>query len=164
MSQQTASPRVSHILMLATYIVGGVGILIGFMNLSRPDNAAMIGLSAILAVGVTGIISFIRHAIFNRSDAVAGGWDYGTVNNFQIEVGLANLAWGVFAILAVILGWGQQAIAASFLISGLYFAAVAVFVVVRRDIHNRRIGGLIGITTWAVATLWLGGALMAQAS
>ena len=163
MSQTAPSPRASHILMIATYIIGGIGAAIGFSALNRSDSAALVGLSAILAVGITGVLSFVRHAIYNRSDAVAGGWDYGQVNNFQIEVGLANLAWGAFAILAVVLGWGQQVIASAFLISGLYFAAVAIFIVVSRDFKDRRVGGFIGITVWAIVMIWLGFALMLQA-
>ena len=161
MTQAAVSPRASHVLMASTYVVGGIGAFIGFMALSNDGDPALMRISAILAVGVPGLLSFVRHAVFNRSDAVAGGWDYGRVNNFQIEVGLANLAWGVFAILAVALDWGTQAIASSFLISGFYFAAVAVFVIVTRDFRDRRIGGLIGIVTWGAMTIWLGLGFMA---
>ena len=161
MSNATTSPMPSRILMIATYVVGFVGAYFGFQSLGNGDGLA---LSAILAVGVTGVISFVRHAIYNRSDAVNGGWDYGAVNKFQIEVGLANLAWGVFAILAVGLNWGQKAIAASFLISGFYFASVAIFIIVTRDFKNRKIGGLIGIAIWAAVMIWIGWGAMAQAS
>lgn len=163
MAETAASPRASHVLMAGTYLIGIIGAFIGFMALSSGADAALMRISAVLAVGVPGLLSFVRHAVFNRSDAVAGGWDYGQVNNFQIEVGLANLAWGVFAILAVLLDWGTQAIAASFLISGFYFAAVAVFVIVTRDFRNRRIGGLIGIVMWGAINIWLGWGFMAMA-
>lgn len=159
MSDSKISPMPSRILMIATYAIGAVGAYFGFSAIQGNGGA---NIAAILAVGVTGIISFIRHALYNRSDAVNGGWDYGTVNNFQIEVGLANLAWGLFAILAVALDWGQRAIASSFLISGFYFAAVALFVMITRDFKNRRLGGLIGITVWAVIMIWIGWGLMVQ--
>ena len=161
MSTSTTSPRASQILMIVTYVIGGVGAYFGFKSLGDGQG---LDVSAILAVGVTGIISFVRHAIYNRSDAVNGGWDYGAVNNFQIEVGLANLAWGVFAILAVVLDWGQKAIAASFLISGFYFAAVSLFIVFTRDFKNRKVIGLLGITIWAVVMIWIGWGAMTQAS
>jgi hypothetical protein len=161
MAHTTTSPIPSRVLMIATYVVGFIGAYFGFQSLSSGSGLA---LSAILSVGVTGIISFVRHAIYNRSDAVNGGWDYGAVNNFQIEVGLANLAWGVFAILAVVLNWGQKAVAASFLISGFYFASVALFIIVTRDFKNRKIGGLIGITIWAVVMIWIGWGAMTQGS
>jgi hypothetical protein len=148
--------------MAATYVIGGIGMFFAFLALSQQGKGLAFG--ALLAVGVTGILSFIRHAIFNRSDAVHGGWDYGVTNKFQIEVGLANLAWGVFAILAVALNWGTQAIASSFLISGLYFAAVSGFILITRDIANRKFWGFIGILSWAVASLWIGIAAMSIAS
>ena len=102
------------------------------------------------------MLSFFRHAIYNRSDAVHGGWDYGRRNNFQIEVGLANLAWGVYALLAVILDWGLMAVSASFLISGLYFAFVAIFVIATTGARQRKIGGIIGISVWAIMMIVMG--------
>ena len=51
-------------------------------------------------------------------------WDLGVRNNFQIEVGLANLAWGLVAILAVLLDWGLAAEATTFLIFGIYLLGV----------------------------------------
>lgn len=52
---------------------------------------------------------------------------------------------------------------ASFLVSGLYFALVTVFVAVTGDIKNHRIGPLIGIAVWAAMVLWMGFAGMAAA-
>ena len=142
--------------MAATYVVGGVGVFIGFSTIQQDPPT--LALSAILGVTVTGVLSFVRHAIFNRSDAVAGGWDYGRRNNFQIEVGLANLAWGFYTLLAVILDWGLKAQAAGYIVSGLYFASVTIFILFSRDLKNRRLGGFIGIAVWSVMTLWLGSA------
>ena len=147
--------------MLLTYIVGGVGYFVGIYTL-RQDPPSLTW-AALLAVSATGVLSFFRHAVFNRSDAVHGGWDYGKRNNFQIEVGLANLAWGVFAILAIVFDWGLAAVAASFLISGLYFLFVAVFVMVTPDARQRGVGGLIGITVWGLmmVSMGVGGVLAA---
>lgn len=155
------SPRPSKILMLLTYVIGGIGYFIGIYTLR--DDPPSLSVAALFAVTATGVLSFIRHAIFNRSDAVNGGWDYGQRNNFQIEVGLANLAWGVFALLAVVLDWGLAAVSASFLISGLYFAFVAIFVIVTPDTRQRKIGGIIGISVWAAMMIVMGGFGMAAA-
>ena len=150
----SSAGRPAQILMIATYVVGFVGAFIGFGTVH--GSAPSLNVAAILAVFATGVLSFLRHAVWSRSDAVRGGWDYGVRNNFQIEVGLANLAWGVFALLAVVLDWGLRVVAASFLISGLYFAAVALFVIVIGDFKNRRVGGLIGIAVWAAIMIALG--------
>lgn len=148
------SPRPAGILMWLTYLVGGVGYLIGTYTLNADPPS--LSIAALLAVTATGILSFIRHAIFNRSDAVRGGWNYGVRNNFQIEVGLANLAWGLFALLAVLFGWGLVAVSSSFIISGLYFAFVTVFVIVTGDLKDRKILPLIGIAVWAGMVLSMG--------
>jgi hypothetical protein len=140
--------------MWLTYISGGIGAAIGFSTVN--GEPASLGISAILAVAVPGLLSFLRHSVYHRSDAIRGGWDYGQRNNFQIEVGLANLAWGLFALLAVVLDWGMAAIASSFLISGLYFVAVTVFIIVARDVGSRRIGPLIGIGAWGIVMVVLG--------
>lgn len=152
--QSTVSPRPSKILMLLTYVIGGIGYFVGIFTLQQdPPSLSVAGL---LAVTVTGVLSFIRHAIYNRSDAVNGGWDYGQRNNFQIEVGLANLAWGVFALLTVVFDWGLVAMSSSFLISGLYFALVAVFVIVTPDARQRKIGPIIGISVWGAMMIVMG--------
>ena len=162
MSEQTAvSPRPSKILMLLTYVIGGIGYFVGIFTLQQdPPSLSVAGL---LAVTVTGVLSFIRHAIYNRSDAVNGGWDYGQRNSFQIEVGLANLAWGMFALLTVIFDWGLVAMSSSFLISGLYFAFVAVFVIVTPDARQRKIGPIIGISVWGAMMIVMGGFGLAAA-
>lgn len=153
-STSSIDPRPAAILMWLTYVIGGAGAFIGFYTVMQdPPSLAV---SAILAVAIPGLLSFLRHAVYNRSDAVRGGWDYGRRNNFQIEVGLANLAWGLYAVLAVALDWGMAAIASSFLISGLYFVAVTVFIIVGRDVGTRRIGPLIGIGSWGVIMVVLG--------
>lgn len=157
----SASPRPAAILMWATYVVGGIGFAFAISTLQQDPPS--LSIAALLAVTATGVLSFFRHAVYHRSDAVRGGWDYGTRNNFQIEVGLANLAWGIYALLAVVLDWGLAAVSASFLISGFYFAFVTVFVIVTGDIKDRKIGPLIGIAVWAGIVLWMGFAGMAAA-
>jgi hypothetical protein len=50
-----------------------------------------------------------------------------------------------------------MAVSASFLISGLYFAFVAIFVIVTPDARQRKIGPIIGISVWAVMMIVMGG-------
>ena len=65
-----------------------------FNALGAGDQAAAAKCASALAVGGSGVLSFVRHAVFHRSDAARMHWDYGIRNDFQIEVGLANLSWG----------------------------------------------------------------------
>lgn len=119
-----ASTRPSFVLMVLTYVAGGVGLAIGFGTVGDDD----LTLACVLAVGVVGVLSFVRHSLFHRSDAARMGWDLGRRNNFQIEVGLANLAWGLVALLAATLDWGLAVEAAMFLVIGIYLTSVAVMV------------------------------------
>lgn len=127
---QPASPKPAAILMYLTYAVGAAGVFIGFITVGK--SPASLTLAAVLAVGLGGGLSFLRHSIFHRSDAVRMGWDSGQRNNFQIEVGLANLAWALLALGAVVFDWGLKVEASSFLVFGFYLVAVSVMLVSSR--------------------------------
>ena len=109
--------------MNLTYLSGGVGLFIGFNTVSGDDPS--LSAATLIGVGLTGLLSFFRHSVFHASDAKRMGWDLGRRNNFQIEVGIANLAWGALAIFAVALDWGLRTEAASFLVFGFYMLGVA---------------------------------------
>ena len=120
------NPKISFYLMVLTYAFGAAGIAIGFSTVS--DDPPSLSAAALLGAGVPGVLSWLRHSVFNRSDAIRMGWDLGRRNPFQIEVGLANLAWGLLAILAVVLDWGIVAEGAAILVFGLYLALPSVMV------------------------------------
>lgn len=61
------------------------------------------------------------------------GSNQGRRNNFQIELGFANLAIGLPAILAVTLDWGITVEAGFVLAYALYFAQVTVLVLMDSD-------------------------------
>lgn len=149
-----ADPRVSSGLMLATYVVGALGIAIGFSTVnSDPPSLSW---ACLLAVGGGGLLSFVRHSIFHRSDTARMGWDLGQRNNFQIEVGLANLAWGVVGIASVVLGWGMGAQAATFLTFGVYLLSVAGMQLVSPGGPRRSPGPLIGLASFGLMLCVLG--------
>lgn len=124
-----SDPRLSHWLMVATWVVGGLGYFLAFTS-NEAENA--VKPVAILSVGVVGIISMIRHSLFHRSDAIRMGWNSGERNNFQIETGFANLAIGLPAIAAVHFDWGTSAVAAFVLAYAIYFFQVAILVAIDR--------------------------------
>jgi hypothetical protein len=84
------------------------------------------------------------------------GWDYGKRNNFQIEVGLANLAWGVVAILAVILNWGLTIESGLFLVEGVYMGSVAIMAIVSPGGQRRDLGGIVAIAAFGAVLLYVG--------
>ena len=156
-----ADPRPSWWLMLATYAVGGTGLALAFGGLQQDPPSLAAG--CLLAVGAGGVLSFVRHSLFHRSDAARMGWDLGRRNNFQIEVGLANLAWGLAAILAVVLGWGLAAQALTFLVFGFYLLAVAAMQVFSPGGQGRPLGPLLGIASFGFMLTLVGFMGMAAA-
>ena len=119
-------PRISKVLMQVTWLVGGIGLFFGLNALSNGQIASAVQWVALWSVGGVGLLSFVRHAVFHRSDAVRMGWDLGKRNDFQLEVGFANLAWGVVALIAAWLDWGTMVLASLILVFGLYMLQAAV--------------------------------------
>lgn len=150
----TANPRPAFWLMMGTYVLGGAGLFLAIYGLMSTPASLSAGLA--LAVGGAGLLSFVRHSIFHRSDAVRMGWDLGVRNNFQIEVGLANLAWAVVSILAVTLGWGLAVEAAMFLVPGTYMLAVTLMQLLWPGGQRRAVGPLLGMGSFAVMLLVVG--------
>lgn len=152
--QHAADPRPSLMVMIATYIVGGAGIFVGLSTINADPPS--LTWACLLAVGGGGILSFIRHSLLHRSDAARMGWDYGRRNNFQIEVGLANLAWGLVAVVAVALGLGLAVEAALLLVFGLYLVSVTVMQIVAPGGQGRSLPALIGIGSFGALLTVLG--------
>lgn len=160
MRAEQVSERPARIAMLATYAAAGIGLAIAFTTVfgDAPD----LRVPTLLTIGAGGILSFVRHALLHRSDAARLGWDVGRANPFQIEVGLANLAWGVVGVLAVVLGWGLAVEAALFLVFGGYMALVSAFVLGSRS-GSRPVGTVIPTVAFAAMLLVVGVAGMAAA-
>ncbi len=147
--------------MATTYIVGAIGVFIGFKGLS--SNPPTMRWGTLLAVGGGGVLSFVRHSLLHRSDAARMRWDLGRRNNFQIEVGLANLAWGLAAIIVVALNLPIATQAAVCLTMGIYLFAVFVMQLLFPGGQRRGIGPLIGIGTFGAVLIIMGGMGLAAA-
>ena len=111
---------VLHILELVAGILGlGVGV-------SRlPDAASALAIVTPTAVGLVGLLAFIRHFVFHESDAKRLGWE-STGAEFQYEVGFANLAFALVAFLAYFGGWVAAAQVTVVLGYGLYLLQAAL--------------------------------------
>lgn len=153
----SADPGVSQKLMWATYLVGAGGVFVSLYYLGSGDRAASAAWVSALAVGGSGIISFVRHSVFHRSDAVRMGWDLGRRNDFQIEVGFANLAWGLAGVAAWALSWGTKAQGAVTIVFGLYLLFAAVLhvsnVAKPAEEGGRRYGPIISLTMFSIMLL-----------
>lgn len=143
--------------MIATFAIAGSGIAVGMWSVfADPPSLTM---AVLMTVGAGGILSFLRHAVFHRSDAARMGWDYGTTNAFQIETGIANLAWGLMAVFAVVFGWGIAVEGASFLVFGLYMIGAAVAQIIYK---RGLVIALVSLSFGAMMT-WIGLAGIAAA-
>src|ERR687889_1404024 len=111
---------VLHILEL---IAGFFGVGVGISRL--PDAASALEVVTPTAVGLVGVLAFVRHFVFHEGDAKRLGWE-STGPEFQYEVGFANLAFALVAFLAYFGGWGVGARVAVVLGFGLYLSQAAL--------------------------------------
>ena len=118
-------PGPSRLLMQLTWVAGAIGFWLGFDAWQDGNITAATNTVTLWVVGIVGVISFLRHAVFHRSDAKRMGWDYGKRNDFQLEVGFANLAWGLCGLIAWAQNWTLQAKGALLLVFGIYMALAA---------------------------------------
>jgi len=119
----SAELRAASLLMMATWATGGAGFAIGAAKL--PDEYAAGEAVAIWSVGIVGVLSWLRHFVCYRGDAARMGWSGGFAG-FQWEVGYANLAFGITALVAVFGDWGPEAVAATVVAYGLYMLQAAL--------------------------------------
>ena len=155
-------PRISKALMQVTWLVGGIGLFFGLNALSAGQIPSALRWVALWSVGGVGLLSFVRHAVFHRSDAVRMGWDLGRRNDFQIEVGFANLAWGVVAIVASCLNWGTKSLGCLILVFGIYMLQAAVLHLLEsaRNPRRFRAGSQFINVAFAVGLLWFAFAVL----
>ena len=79
-------------------IIGSIGIFFGFYYLGNdPHTSIRIITSA--TVGIVGVLAFVRHVVFHKSDAIRLGWETDRPE-FAYEVGFANLAFGLIGMLS----------------------------------------------------------------
>jgi hypothetical protein len=123
----TAQPTAheASILMGATMAISMIGIFIGIFFLFTNTDIA-VRIAAALLVGVVGVISFLRHSVYYESDQVRMGWRQDH-KEFQIEVGYANLAIGIWALVAAAFGWG--------LVCGVMLATYATYLLCALLLH-----------------------------
>jgi hypothetical protein len=142
--------------MWASYVVGGLGIAWGF---SQSNAAEALEPVALWSVGGLGVLSFVRHSLLHRSDAARMGWTSESRSNFQVEVGFANLAWGLVAVAAVGWDWGVAAQVGVTLVFALYLLLAFVLHVlsITEGSEHRS-----GAAAWApaAATLLIGALLV----
>jgi hypothetical protein len=115
----------ASLLMGATMALSMIGIFIGIFFLFINIDIAIRIAAAVLA-GVVGIVSFVRHSVYYESDQIRMGWRQ-EHKEFQLEVGYANLAIGIWGLVAAVLNWG--------LVCGVVLAIYATYLLCTLLLH-----------------------------
>jgi hypothetical protein len=87
------------VLVLMRYAVSFAAVFFGFYYVG-DDPELSLKIVAGGMVGIVGILSFITHVIFHKADAARLGWVTDRPD-WQFEVGFANLALGIVALLTL---------------------------------------------------------------
>lgn len=96
----------SKYINLTGMLIGSVGIFFGFYFLSEGNLPMALHIVTATTTGVVGILAFIRHVVFHRSDAMRLGWETDRPD-WMYEVGFANLAFGIIGLLTSFATWGM---------------------------------------------------------
>jgi hypothetical protein len=85
-------------------LIGSIGLFFGFYYFSiNPDLSLRV--VTLTTVGIVGVLAFVRHVIFYKSDAKRLGWETDRPD-WMFEVGFANLAFGTIGVISTL---GNQA-------------------------------------------------------
>lgn len=160
MARNASDPAMASVLFAATTVVSLICIFVTIYFLFiNPDLAYRV--AAVTLVGIVGLLSFLRHSVFYRSDQARMGWTQDRPE-FQLEVGYANLAISLVAFAAAGSNWGPLACGLSLLTYGTYLlcalllhAYEAIYVV---EIRGRATKRVIN-TAFFVAALYIFGFL-----
>ena len=112
------------LISIISMLVGAVGIFFGFYYYFSGDLLTSVAIVTVTTVGIVGILAFVRHVIFHRSDAQRLGWETDRPD-WMFEVGFANLAFGFMGVLSVLAQWGLRAQALVLFGYGLYLFQAA---------------------------------------
>lgn len=131
------------------YIIGGGGLYLA-VNYLQTDIIQATATATLFTVGVVGLLSFVSHVLLHEGDAKLIGFSSKTPS-FQYEVGFANLAFGIVAMLSYFQNWGIKANAALLLAYALYLlqAGILHFMESRKNKKMRRANLIRALVTFA---------------
>jgi hypothetical protein len=133
----------SLIISIIRYSVITVGIAVAYYLYFRwTDARPAIEMILLTCVAFNGIISFISHVIFHKSDAKRLGMESANPG-FQFEVGFANLAMGLVALLSIVFHLGVAANIAIILCYALYLLQAIILHLYRFINREKRDAGYL---------------------
>lgn len=98
----------SGLISIVSMIAGTTGVFFGFYYLGDQPTLSL-RIVTFSTVGLVGILSFVRHVLFYKSDMKRLGWET-EKPDWMFEVGFANLAFGFMGIISTVCNWGRQAL------------------------------------------------------
>jgi hypothetical protein len=116
--------KMAGILSNIGMLIGATGLFFGFFYHAH-DPQTSLEIVTVTTVGSVGVLAFVRHVIFHKSDAKRLGWE--TVRpDWMFEVGFANLAFGFAGFLSVFANEGTRAQALILLGYAIYLFQAAL--------------------------------------
>jgi hypothetical protein len=88
-------------------LIGAIGLFFGFFLQSNHPQTSL-EIVTVTTVGIVGVLAFLRHVIFHKSDAIRMGWETDRPD-WMFEVGFANLAFGIMGLFGVFANAGSLA-------------------------------------------------------
>lgn len=120
------------------YIIGALGLFAGFYYYFVPDPAMATAMVTLVTTGFVGLIAFLSHVVFYRSDAERLGEE--AQNPFwQWEVGFSNLGFSLAAFVATLGRLGTSAQAVVLLGYAVYLLQAGVLAGIRHKQKNAAI-------------------------
>jgi len=131
------------IISIIRYSVIAFGIALGYyLYFHWSDARPAIEIVLLTCVAFNGLISFIAHVIFHKADAKRLGLESANPG-FQFEVGFANLAIGLAAVIAFFGAWGVVANVTLVLCYSLYILQSVIFHLWRYATGEKRSPGYL---------------------
>lgn len=112
------------IISIIGMLVGTVGLFFGFYFLSSAPHQAFT-IVTVTTVGIVGVLAFVRHVIFFRSDSERLGWQTDRPD-WIFEVGFANLAFGAMGLATGLASFGAKTQAVVLLGYAIYLFQAAI--------------------------------------
>ncbi|MHB8894739.1 MAG: DUF6790 family protein [Candidatus Geothermincolia bacterium] len=146
-------PAVSDALMKATYVAGGAGIALGIYGLISGGGIKGLHWAIALMVGAVGLLSLVRHSVFHVSDARRSGVESDPF--YMIELGFANGAIGLLALIAFFGNWGAAAEVALTLTYAVYLGLALILFLYRMKAQGVDAGKVFGACMWALQVAFM---------
>jgi len=115
----------AHAIAILRIVTGTLGLFFGYYEFFDNNLEAALDIITITAVGIVGLLSFVGHLIFHKSDARRLGWESSTPY-YQYEVGFAHLSFALIALFTYFGNWGLAAKGLTVLGYTLYLLQVGI--------------------------------------